>query len=92
MNTRDDVIQKLNEKYPKLTLDTSEAFNQSNGGIWVKGTENGITAKDGKKLFNYYAEQKIYELGVHNEINKFVEKLGWYFEWYDCGTIFIYEN
>jgi hypothetical protein len=84
--TRDQMIAKLNEAYPKLFTKTTEEFDGSQGGIWSSG-ESGVTAKDNHRLFDYYGEGKRYDLGVHTEIGKLLEKNGWYAEWYDCGTI-----
>ena len=94
-STRKQVIAKINAKFPTLKLDTTEAFNGSNGGIWVRGTEDGLTAKDGFNLFDYYTQdykEVRYVFGVHKAIREMVEKLGWYFEWNDAGTIMIWEQ
>jgi hypothetical protein len=87
--TREKLIEALSTKYPKMFLRTSEEFSGSNGGIWTSGEES-LPAKDGFPLFDYYAEGKRYEIGVHTEIYKFLEKHGWYAEWYDCGTLMLW--
>ena len=84
--TREEMLAKINKAYPKLFTKTTEEFDGGKGGIWSSG-ESGVTAKDGYRLFNYYAEGNKYDIGVHNEIGKLLEKNGWYAEWYDCGTI-----
>jgi hypothetical protein len=93
MKTQDEMLNLLEQKYPKMFLKPSEQFGASyKGGIWSSG-ENGDLAKDGFKLFNYYAEdpkERRYVLGVHKEIGNFLEKHGWYAEWYDCGTIMLW--
>jgi hypothetical protein len=86
------MMEKIGEKYPKLFIRTTEQFNGGLHGIWSSG-ENGDLAKDGKPLFHYYAQdptEKTYVFGVHKEIGNFLEKNGWYAEWYDCGTIMFY--
>jgi hypothetical protein len=89
---REQLQNKLKEKYPKLKVRTTEEFDGGKGGLWVSG-EDGIEAKDGFSLFDYYAEdykEVRYIFGVHKEIGDYLEANGWYAEWYDAGTIMIY--
>lgn len=80
----------LSKKYPGMFLRNTEEFNGSEGGIWTSG-EDGPTAKDGYSLFNYYSEDyHRYEIGVHKEVYDYLEKLEWYCEWNDAGTIMIW--
>jgi hypothetical protein len=88
--TREKMMELLEAKYPQMFLRTTEEFDGGKGGIWTSG-EDGLAGKDGFALFNYYAEGKCYQFGVHTEIYNFLEKHGWYAEWYDCGTIMLYE-
>lgn len=89
--TRQQMMELLEAKYPKMFLRTTEQFNGNKGGIWTSG-EDDLPAKDGFPLFNYYGEGKRYELGVHTEIYSFLEKHGWYAEWYDAGTIMLWQE
>jgi len=92
--TRDEMIAKLNAKYPELLTRTTEDFDGAKGGIWSSG-ESGITAKDDFNLFDYYSQdyrQKRYVLGVHKEIATLLANNGWYAEWYDAGTIMFWEK
>jgi hypothetical protein len=92
MKTRNQVMSLLEKKYPNMLLRTTEEFNGSEGGIWTSG-EDGPEAKAGGPLFNYYSENHAkYNLGVHNEICDYLDKLEWYCEWYDAGTIMIWPN
>jgi len=61
---------------------TTEQFSDPNlkGGIWI-GAESSM-------LFNYYSEKWFNTFGVNPKINKKVEDSGWYFEWWDAGTMF----
>ena len=71
----------------------SENFDGTKGGIWVSGEEG--TAKDNFALFNYYAEdykEVRYVFGIHKEVRAILEPMGWYCEWYDAGTILIFEE
>jgi len=92
--TREKMMELLGAKYPNMFLRTTEEFDGGKGGIWTSG-EDGLEAEDGWALFDYYAEIRSfgfkYQLGVHTEIYEFLEGHGWYAEWYDCGTIMLYE-
>jgi hypothetical protein len=61
----------------------SEDFDWSTGRIW-------IAADDNTKLFNYYSERWVDTFGVNPKLNKLVEDNGWYFEWYDAGTMMVW--
>ena len=90
MKTRNQVMCLLAKKYPSMFLRTTEEFSGSEGGIWTSG-EDGPQAKDGNPLFSYYSENPYkYEIGIHKEVYDYLEKLGWYCEWYDAGTIMIW--
>ena len=91
--SRENLIELLEAKFPKIRLAESEMFDGSKNGIWVRSTEDGMTAKDGHKLFDYYAmdnKEIRYVFGVHREIGDVLEEHGWYGEWYDTGTMFFY--
>ncbi len=69
---------------------TSEEFDGAEGGIWTSA-ENGETL-GGSKIFDYYSESSKYEFGVLNKFAKELSKLGWYCEFYDPGTVMIWEE
>ena len=77
------------EQYMKFVR-TTEEFDGSTGGIWVSG-ENGDTFK-GKRIYDYYNETKAYDLGVLVAWEKELNKRGWYSEWYDAGTVMIWQD
>lgn len=54
-------------------------------GIW-------ISAESTPSLFNYESERWLDTFGVKPSLNDFVEENGWYFEWYDAGTMMVWEN
>ncbi len=86
---RDDFIDHLKTKFGMAFVSTTEEFNGSEGGVWVSG-ESGDVYK-GKIIYNYYSEDhKNYELGVLNRFEKQINKIGWYSEWYDAGTVMIW--
>ena len=94
-NERQKLIDAITKKYPTIDLRDAEEFGPSyKSGIWVAGTENGITAADEFRLFDYYAEdykEVRYQFGVHKEIREILDEFGWYGEWYDAGTMFFWK-
>ena len=62
----------------------SEGFQGTKGGIW-------ISAESTPSLFNYWSGMWADTFGVQPALNDFVEETGWYFEWYDPGTMFAWE-
>ena len=72
------------------TVSTTEEFDGSPGGIWVSG-EDGETLK-GKRIYDYYNEGSTYEFGVLKTWEKELNKRGWYSEWYDAGTVMIWQD
>jgi hypothetical protein len=84
---RDEMMAHLDAKYG-FRARTTEEFNNNSGGIWVSG--EGSPSLGGKKIYNYYANTKGYEFGVLNRYEEAINKLGWYSEWYDAGTVMIW--
>jgi hypothetical protein len=84
---REDTI-KFIKKYMRF-VKTTEEFNGSQGGIWVSG-EDGDEYK-GVTIYDYYTSGKSYELGVNIKWEKELNERGWYSEWYDAGTVMIWE-
>lgn len=85
---RDDMMIHLEDKYKFRTVRPSEDFDGAQGGIWVSG-ENGESL-GGKRIYDYYASGAAYELGVLKKYEQAINKLGWYSEWYDAGTVMIW--
>lgn len=80
------MIQAIGKLMP--VIGTTEDFDGSEGGIWLSG-ENGYKDDSGVQYFDYYNDSEAYELGVLSTLVKFAEDKGWYFEWYDSGTIIL---
>ena len=89
MTTREEMLKVLGKYFP--ITGTTEDFDGSEGGIWICG-ECGYLNASGVPFFDYYAEERIYELGVLSNLDNMVNKRGWYFEWYDAGTIMVYPD
>ena len=74
--TRQDMMAFLEEKGCRV-IGTTEEFNGSEGGIWLSG--------EGSDLFDYYGFFDT--LGVKPSLDSMTNKRGWFFEWYDAGTM-----
>jgi len=62
---------------------TTREFGTGGDGIWISG-------EDTPSLFDYWSPSWADTFGVEPQLNAFVEENGWYFEWYDAGTIMAY--
>ena len=68
-------------------------------GVTVVGTTKGfegytdeglcISAEMVDDFFNYHSEELGDTFGVDPELYEFVQENGWYFQWYDPGTIML---
>ena len=65
------------------TTDDFYSSENDNVGIW-------IAADSTPSLFNYDSSEWLDTFGVKPSLNKVVEDSGWYFEWYDPGTMMIW--
>ena len=81
--TREQMMSALESK-GVYVVGPSEEFQGTKGGIW-------ISAESTPSMFNYWSERWADTFGVNPTLDKFVEENGWYFEWYDAGTMFAWE-
>lgn len=89
---REELIVELQKRYPNMFLRTTEEFNGTEGGIWTSGEDS--PQHKGLPLFNYHSQDggsKSYTFGVRNFLHNWLENRGWYCEWYDTGTVMIWE-
>lgn len=89
MKTREEMMVILGELFP--ITGTTEDFDGSEGGIWICAECDYLNAR-GVPFFDYYEESRAYTFGVLSNLWNLVEKHGWYFEWYDPGTIMVYPD
>ena len=82
--TRDRMIIALREKGVHVVGTTGE-FGIGGEGIWISGESH-------PGLFDYYSEKWMDTFGVQPKLNDFVEENGWYFEWYDAGTMMVWPS
>ena len=90
--SRNRLMTKLEKAYPDMMLNTTEEFDGRKGGIWT-GAEPGPEDKSGMPLFDYYNEdykEEFYIFGVRKHFHDFLDRNGWWCEWYDAGTMMIY--
>lgn len=91
--TREKMMEILKTKYKFSHVRTSEEFysdKDNNKSIWMSA-ENGEQL-NGKRIFDYWTmDTKHYDIGVLKKFEEQIQKLGWYCEWYDCGTMIICE-
>ena len=91
--TREKLISKLQKAYPTITLRTTEEFNGNEGGIWTSG-EDAPMDRTYMPIFDYYVEdykEANYIMGVRVHLHEFLKRNGWYAEWYDAGTMMLWE-
>ena len=82
-------MTKWIEKSMKF-VSTTDEFDNNKGGIWVSGEDQD--EYKGEVIYSYYSEDyKNREFGVLNKWEKELNKRGWYSEWYDAGTVMIWE-
>ena len=82
--TRDEMIIALREKGVHVVGITEDFCPGTGGeGIWISGESD-------PRLFDYYSERWMDTFGIEPTMNDFVEENGWYFEWYDAGTMMVW--
>lgn len=94
IKTRSQLKKILAKVYPKMWIKDSEDFNGKKGSIW---TGEGSYDNEGNSLFDYHAggwdiQEKLYVLGIRKSLHNLLDGHGWYCEWLDGGTVFIYEK
>jgi len=89
--SREQMMEILSNTYPDQWINVSEDFRGSEGGIWLDA-ECGVTDRNGNLLFDYYSiDHRNRYFGVINHLANWAERAGWFFEWNDAGTIFLWE-
>jgi hypothetical protein len=78
--SREKMIGILKENKVDV-IGLSEEFDGSKGGIWING-------EGGDRRLDYWTENyEDFTFGIHNSLDSLVGKYGWFFEWYDAGTL-----
>jgi len=81
---RSDLMQELRNKGVRVCGTTKE-FGIGGKGIWV-------SAESTPKLFNYYGGAYGHHAYIDPKLEKLVSKNGWFFEWYDAGTMMVWKD
>jgi hypothetical protein len=84
--TRASLIKQINKRFPDIWMKPSEEFNGSKGAIWT-GEGSDI---DNVSAFEHYGYRDT--MGIHPDLWNFLKAKGWHCEWYDGGTVFIYND
>ena len=82
-------IERLETLFPKAWFKDGAYFSgDHHNAIWSgEGSEIG-----NDRMFNAYASEQKYQMGVHTKLAKALDKMGLWAESYDAGTWFIWEN
>jgi hypothetical protein len=72
-------------------VSTSDEFDGTEGGLWASAEDADMYK--GRRIYDYYSEDhKNYTFGVLNSWEKELNKRGYYSEYYDAGTVMIWEE
>ena len=67
----------------------SEQFDGRNNAIW---TGEGSEAENAIPMFSIERDDETYQMGVHRSLVEKLDRYGWFAEFRDNGTVFIYPN
>ena len=81
----EEMMDLLTQEGVNVVGTTDDFYNSENQnvGIWV-------AADSTPSLFNYDSSEWLDTFGVKPSLNKVIEDNGWYFEWYDPGTMMVW--
>lgn len=88
--TRDEIMSIMRDKYGLSFVKTSEEFDGEEGGIWLGGSDGKLMPNAKDDMFNYYHGGSKYPQGIHKDLAKFLDKKGWYGQFGDPGTVFLW--
>lgn len=82
---RDTLIEGI-EKMGIKIVGMTEDFDGSVGGVWISAEE-----PENIYFFDYYAMGASYDCGVRTSLSELLDKIGWYAEWNDPGTVMLWK-
>ena len=88
--TRDEMMAVMRNKYGLSFIRTTEEFDGEEGGIWLGGSDGKLMPNAKDDMFNYYHGGSKYPHGIHKDLAKFLDKHGWYGQFYDPGTVMLW--
>lgn len=83
----DNVIAKLQKQFPDVWFKDGADFSNSHTNTVWTGEGSYI---DGHNAFDAYGYGET--MGIHPKMQKALDKLGLWAEFYDAGTVFFYEG
>lgn len=86
--SRYELIRILRVRFPKMWTKESELYDGRANAIW---TGEGSYIQD-EPLFNDMLDGGNYTMGVRNELVDALDQHGWFAEFANSGTVFIYPN
>ncbi len=87
--SRYELIRLLRINFPKMWTKESEEFDGRENAIW---TGEGSYVDDHNDMFNNMLDGGSYEMGIHKSLVRLLDEHGWFAEWSDGGTVFVYPN
>ncbi len=82
---------ELNKRGVDVCGSTEQFYgnNQGNKGVWcsAEGTDGNFDYN----AWEHDPKEKVYVMGVKKELSEWAESVGWYFEFYDTGTVMAWE-
>ena len=86
--TRSEIKRGLKSlfKGQEFYMENSEDFDGHKGGIWMSG-ESETPNFDGVPVFDYYGQP---DGGVSTTLRDWLHERGWFPEWHDAGTMFLW--
>jgi hypothetical protein len=91
MTNKTSLIAQLQKKYPKMTIfENGNGWVDNSEDVFAISAEDDVMSSNGYDLLNYWTQNyEHWDLGVHNELVKFLSDHGWYAEWVNPGVVAI---
>lgn len=91
-----ELKQILSEQFPKVWLKDGKLFARTEECLWTgEGSTIDVRIEDGiyeVDAFNSYDTSDMYVFGVHKALHNALADYGFFAEFYDAGTVFIYRS
>lgn len=88
--SREEMKNVMVTKYGLNFVKNSEEFDGEKDGIWLGGSDSLMPNAKSEEMFNYYHGGSKYPQGIHKDLAKFLDKCGWYGQFADPGTVFLW--
>lgn len=89
LTSKEKLIELLRNKFKDCWFKDGAEFSDNHPTAIWSGEGSVI---DNMNLVNDYSESKRYIMGVHEKMDAFLKRHGWYHELYDTGTVMFYPN